>query len=55
MIDRGLQALVPMCLDFIAEETSDIHSFGLRKYQNTGNATQRITTILDKSKSLVWV
>jgi retron-type reverse transcriptase len=33
MIDRGLQALVLMCLDPIVEEMSDTYSFGFRKYR----------------------
>nr|YP_009730059.1 group II intron reverse transcriptase/maturase [Leucocryptos marina]BBQ05389.1 group II intron reverse transcriptase/maturase [Leucocryptos marina] len=48
MIDRALQALVLMCLDPLVEEVSDTYSFGFRKYRNTGNAIQRIRTILDK-------
>ena len=55
MIDRGLQALVLMCLDPIVEEMSDTYSFGFRKYRNTGNAIQRIRTILDKPKGPKWV
>lgn len=55
MIDRGLQALVLMCLDPIIEEMSDTYSFGFRKYRNTGNAIQRIRTILDKPTGPKWV
>lgn len=55
MIDRGLQALVLMCLDPIVEESSDTYSFGFRKYRNTGNAIQRIRTILDKSNGPRWI
>lgn len=55
MIDRGLQALILMCLDPIVEEVSDTYSFGFRKYRNTGNAIQRIRTILDKSKGPRWI
>lgn len=55
MIDRGLQALILMCLDSIVEKVSDTYSFGFRKYRNTGNAIQRIRTILDKSKGSRWV
>ena len=55
MIDRGLQALVLMCLDPIVEEMSDTYSFGFRKYRNTGNAIQSIRTILDKPKSPKWI
>lgn len=51
MVDRGLQALVLMCLDPVVEEISDAYSVGFRKYRNTGNASQRIKTILDKPKS----
>lgn len=56
MIDKGLQALILMCLNLIAEEVSDTYSFGFRKYRSTGNAIQRIRIILDKSKSprQVW-
>ena len=55
MIDRGLQALVLMCLDPIVEELSDTYSFGFRKYRNTGNAIQRIRTILDKPNGPKWI
>ena len=55
MIDRGLQALTLMCLDPIVEELSDVYSFGFRKYRNTGNAIQRIRTILDKPNGPRWV
>lgn len=55
MIDRGLQALVLLCLDPIVEEMSDTYSFGFRKYRSTGNAIQRIRTILDKPNGPKWI
>lgn len=55
MIDRSLQALVYLCLDPIVEEISDTYSFGFRKYRSTGNAIQRIRTILDKPGGPRWI
>lgn len=55
MIDKGLQALVLMCFDPLVEKMSDMYSFGFRKYRNTGNAIQKIKTILDKPKSPKYV
>lgn len=55
MIDRSLQALVLLCLDPIVEEMSDSYSFGFRKYRSTGNAIQRIRTILDKPTGPKWI
>jgi len=55
MIDRGLQALTLLCLDPVAEEISDTYSYGFRKYRSTGNAIQRIRTLLDKTNGPKYI
>jgi len=49
IMDRAMQNLVVLALDPIVEETSDLHSYGFRKFRNTGLAMTRIRHILDKS------
>jgi len=50
-IDRAMQNLVLMAYDPISEETSDLYSYGFRKFRSPGGAMARIRTILDKSTS----
>lgn len=51
MIDRAMQNLVLLALDPIIEETSDLHSYGFRKYRSTALAMTRIRHILDKNNA----
>lgn len=55
MIDRALQELILMSLDPIIEQTSDLHSYGFRKYRGTWDAMTRLRTVLDKPTSPKWV
>jgi len=47
-IDRAMQNLILLTLDPIIEETSDLYSFGFRKFRSPGLAMARIRFILDK-------
>lgn len=49
VMDRAMQNLVLLTLDPIVEETSDLHSYGFRKFRNAGLAMTRIRHLLDKS------
>lgn len=53
--DRALQMLVLMSMDPIVEETSDLHSYGSRKYRGTHDAILRLRHLLDKKASPMWI
>lgn len=55
-IDRAMQNLVLMSYDPISEETSDLYSYGFRKFRSPGGAMARIRHILDKSTAprFIW-
>jgi RNA-directed DNA polymerase len=57
LFDRALQALVLLILDPIAEEISDVYSFGSRKFRSAQDAIQKVRSILDKPTRpmYVWV
>jgi RNA-directed DNA polymerase len=55
ILDRALQALVKSALDPIAEEVSDAHSYGFRKFKSTHDAINRIRHILHKPWGPRWV
>jgi RNA-directed DNA polymerase len=55
VLDRALQTLVTLSLDPIIEETSDLYSYGSRKFRSPHDALNRLRHLLDKPNSSKWI
>jgi RNA-directed DNA polymerase len=48
IMDKAVQNIILIILDPIIEDTSDLHSYGFRKFRSSGHALTRIRSRLDK-------
>lgn len=55
MYDRAIQSVYALALEPIAEATSDLRSFGFRKYRGAKDACQQIVTCLSRKNSAQWI
>src|SRR5665809_165712 len=55
MHDRAIQALYALALGPVAEATSDIASFGFRKYRSAQDACEQAFICLSRRDSAQWI